>query len=745
MPRIKNEPTVGGGVELANLLPGHDAAKVTQADDHLERWPVAESMYRAIKATPLGFSTRIGLYGEWGAGKSSVLNFLHLIAMGNEDLVIHVSAWRAVDADSFISTLSEKMSAEVKRLRLKPNWLTALKGKFARISGGVAAFSEATGQVVGKLDSDAATAMSMGAAFTATVAQTMMERLKLSRSELIDMQKVLAERGARVIVFIDDLDRADPAILPRTLMTLRDYLDWPEFAFVLAFDKEIITRALEEYSSAFTSTRQPFLDKIVDLAFELKPPPPHLSASLAERAMAECCDFIPIEARVDSATWFPDNPRTSRSIARELGNLREVALRHGQTELSWEAIILQTLLRREASACADVVEEHLLGKDAPWLPMMFERERKKELAAVLDRVVDTSGYTPVSSAFKRLYALIVKLQGLRARHSPEKICYEMQLFTQSPCFTKRELSALVAQWARSNDAVILTDALKSAAYRGAKSSFIAASNLLDMTLDMYVANVDELKGIKSATPRMDVLAKTQDVASFLTMLLELEPGQALGSASARLGFSVRILDVFVRFSERTDPDADERPLRLQETKILEAVVRRCEKQADLYHSCARFGSDDRLSRLVKTVKALTADAAVEDILAVLTKVNGVHLCSDDDASKPKLHLFCDEKSVLFSEQYKDKFLQVFVHSRSADERSILAKNSLDCLKILLDQMGGVRRFWAAHPDVIKTLWSAVTAEEWLYSGREQVSYIHKGLSYFAPDSGIIDPYAADDA
>ncbi len=60
-----------------------------------------------------------------------------------------------------------------------------------------------------------------------------------------DFQALQSElNGRRVIVFIDDLDRADLRLVPQLLMALRELLDLPGFIFVLAFDDEIISKAL---------------------------------------------------------------------------------------------------------------------------------------------------------------------------------------------------------------------------------------------------------------------------------------------------------------------------------------------------------------------------------------------------------------------------------------------------------------------------------------------------------------------
>jgi hypothetical protein len=66
----------------------------------------------------------------------------------------------------------------------------------------------------------------------------------------------------RVIVFIDDLDRATPELLPKLLLSLREILDLPGFTFVLAFDNEIVADGLKTANKAWGDGAS-FLDKIL--------------------------------------------------------------------------------------------------------------------------------------------------------------------------------------------------------------------------------------------------------------------------------------------------------------------------------------------------------------------------------------------------------------------------------------------------------------------------------------------------
>ena len=77
--RQRNDPAFAQALlDETNLInsTGHDSPIVRIEQDFYERWPVATSISRIIASSPIEWSTRIGLFGKWGDGKTSVLNFL---------------------------------------------------------------------------------------------------------------------------------------------------------------------------------------------------------------------------------------------------------------------------------------------------------------------------------------------------------------------------------------------------------------------------------------------------------------------------------------------------------------------------------------------------------------------------------------------------------------------------------------------------------------------------------------------
>jgi hypothetical protein len=97
----------GGKKHVAPSVPvqrrtpcGFDAAVSRQEDDHLNRWPFALEVYRAATTGPREWSVRVGVYGEWGTGKTSVLRFAESIAKADGHIVVHFNPWEYADRDA---------------------------------------------------------------------------------------------------------------------------------------------------------------------------------------------------------------------------------------------------------------------------------------------------------------------------------------------------------------------------------------------------------------------------------------------------------------------------------------------------------------------------------------------------------------------------------------------------------------------------------------------------------------------
>lgn len=72
---------------------GFDAAQSKRENDDLNRWRFASEIVDVILTTPLAWSARIGIFGKWGEGKSTVLRFAEGMLKEKGNIVFWFSPW----------------------------------------------------------------------------------------------------------------------------------------------------------------------------------------------------------------------------------------------------------------------------------------------------------------------------------------------------------------------------------------------------------------------------------------------------------------------------------------------------------------------------------------------------------------------------------------------------------------------------------------------------------------------------
>lgn len=332
------------GQETGNVQAafGHDSPVYYRTDDLYDRWPVATAISRVIASSPISWSTRIGLFGHWGDGKTSVLNLLEKQQASTSNIVIRFSPWGASTEDEIWSGFTKALRGGLKRARANLPLHDKAKYFFRRnapwLGQGLSA--------AGKAANAKAPGISAGTDFAAKLIE---KHVKPSRKDAQAMADVLL--GRRVIVLIDDLDRTDPKVIPKLLLALRDLLDFSQFTFVLAFDHRVVAKAITSHNPAWQNPES-FLDKIIDFPFDLPAPTSLQVERLARDQFAKLCPFVPNSVLDTIIPLIPANPRRLKLLGRVIASTKDEAARHAQDEINWTVAIIYAMLRLECSQLA---------------------------------------------------------------------------------------------------------------------------------------------------------------------------------------------------------------------------------------------------------------------------------------------------------------------------------------------------------------------------------------------------------
>ena len=209
----------------------------------------------------------IGIQGEWGSGKTSLLNSIwDKLDQGNEYKQIWINSWEnsllCTPEEALMKIISEILDnmldsdIDINRKEKIKNAATGLMKGALRI-GATAALGAKAGQVTEEL---------LG---------TEENSIKELRHQLVDLSAEVRGRSTnpyqKIVVYVDDLDRIEPRDAVRILELLKNIFNVPGCVFVLAIDYQVVIKGLEGKFGKRTTENEwefrAFFDKIIQLPF----------------------------------------------------------------------------------------------------------------------------------------------------------------------------------------------------------------------------------------------------------------------------------------------------------------------------------------------------------------------------------------------------------------------------------------------------------------------------------------------
>jgi hypothetical protein len=430
---------------------GYDAARSRREDDDLDRWRFAAEIVEVVLATPSEWSARIGVFGKWGEGKSTVLRFAEQMLGETKNIVFWFNPWAIQNWndlwEEFGNRLSEALSTA--GIPVDSTWLKVAKRSTKWLeSSGAGEIAKVGAAALGK---DKAVDAAFG---------LVGRWLKYDGPQIRAIQRKVKQR--RLVVLIDDLDRCTPELLPKLLLSLRELLDLPGFTFLLAFDDEIVARALTDNNPAWLNGSN-FLEKILDFRFSLPPITEKQKERLLLSAMARYCPFVPKESAKEIQDLLPDSPRKLKTLIRSLAALRPQLVRHDPEELNWVDMWLAQMLRLESPAFVDrLLKDDTLDKEVGSLYRLFKTrstnglgvEGQEQDDSLVELIKESGVENPL--VVRRLTQL-VRATRSRASHMFRYVC---ELAVRPPAVTWKEFSLVFNSWVRVRNETALANWIK---------------------------------------------------------------------------------------------------------------------------------------------------------------------------------------------------------------------------------------------------------------------------------------------
>ncbi|UKB78635.1 P-loop NTPase fold protein [Chryseobacterium sp. MEBOG07] len=227
-----------------------DKPATLQSEDYFQRYDFSKRIASIVAKPVIDKSLIIGLYGRWGEGKTTVMNFIQQ-ELPKETIVVNFNPWLFSDEQhllkSFFTSISEALGASDKTKKEK---IGELLSDYGGAIGSVTQFMGFSTDGLEKLGNK--------------LKSTSTEELKKRIDELI------IQSQKNIVVFVDDIDRLDISEVQYVFKLVKLVGDFPRTSYILSFDEEMVSAALSpKYGGDSKSAGYNFLEKIIQIPIKI--------------------------------------------------------------------------------------------------------------------------------------------------------------------------------------------------------------------------------------------------------------------------------------------------------------------------------------------------------------------------------------------------------------------------------------------------------------------------------------------
>ena len=324
---------------------------VAEEHDSLSTFSYAKALGAFIEKCDMPIT--IGIQGEWGSGKTSLLNMIEVFLKGQEankkgkqeTQTIKINTWE----HSLLRSPEETLLSIIREIIQE---ISQSNGNADEAAAGIGAKALHTLKEVGKGAIYSAVTMTAGAAIAGRIEsaassiagqgeappETEKNLIKELRQNLRELVETIESDGSptkRFVIFVDDLDRLEPATAVQILELLKNVFDVPHTVFVLAIDYQVVVKGLKSKFGEPTEENEwefrAFFDKIIQVPF-LMPMAKYKLGNYIARLLAGIQYFNATESSSfeDHKDAFTDivkktvghNPRALKRLANSLSLIK---------------------------------------------------------------------------------------------------------------------------------------------------------------------------------------------------------------------------------------------------------------------------------------------------------------------------------------------------------------------------------------------------------------------------------------
>ena len=328
----------------------------------------------------------IGVFGDWGSGKSSILKIVEKELIGDEEdgfkdgtLVLYFNGWvfegyddaKAALLESIIEkfskhkTIGNKVKDKTAKLLKSVKWMRLLglsfkkviiPGAAAYLTGGASLLPFLINEFSHEKPEDLASKLTGDKAeefLKDIIEKNDTEEVTMVRDFRDDFQDMIDKSEIKkLVVIIDDLDRCAPDRLIENLEAIKLFLNVPKTAFVIGADPRIVRHAIEHRykTDAIEHADDPdsrnkrivsdYLEKLIQLPYYL----PKLTDNEVETYLTLLfCKKVMGNDFVKVLEAFKKNRETNRYDVFGLGDIQDLINEEQKKELTQSISLIASL------------------------------------------------------------------------------------------------------------------------------------------------------------------------------------------------------------------------------------------------------------------------------------------------------------------------------------------------------------------------------------------------------------------
>ena len=318
----------------AVIFQGVDAPLVSPKDDCLNRDSLAKRIFETIESSPKDSNIRVGIFGDWGFGKTSTMNFIKWYCQESKQPFATINPWHFKTREEAWEGFSLSIDKGIAEWQGKSITTFKRKKGLKKVSGMAREIATLASSTIGK-------------AIASLILSPLEGMLNIDKKVIQDLiNNTLKDK--RLYIFIDDLDRADFNVAYDFLLFLNEFCDFNKCVYIISLDRKMASKIIQKKTGISEAEGYEFLEKIINWAIDLPKPSEYGWRQMLDNEIENISEDVNINIMEEILSLLPQNPRKFKHFLRYISSLHKCFIhRFNDYELNKKVLYLAQLLRVE--------------------------------------------------------------------------------------------------------------------------------------------------------------------------------------------------------------------------------------------------------------------------------------------------------------------------------------------------------------------------------------------------------------